>query len=377
MVLLLLNGSCLEQLVVVCFKLSPTRDDISEQISTAARSTSTPHYLKVKTLPFHHHNTRITTQLNSSKHHIFAKIMSEPLNQHHPLDLSNQQGGELATTAFGLEIHAHTLPLAENLFPPGTDLDAYNWEEIFRDIGAPDIQGYTLPALNSTTQQLGFTSPIPETHSVPQDELLLPLGAGPQNITSAPINASQDIVGLQRNAPLASDTLEHSIDTGTSIFDASGDLEQQGSALGAFLGAKFTMDQEPEVGDSEDEVCVGTIRTRPKLSKEELAKKKVTMLVNRERRLAADADAAEMKGKWDEEIAIFNEKHGYSPSYTHPLLGLSQILKTVRGPSAGNALNSKAAAYFNAGEYFSMSILNLILTSGAYRSSPGQKAQDA
>lgn len=64
----------------------------------------------------------------------------------------------------------------------------------------------------------------------------------------------------------------------------------------------------------------------------------------------ADGEASDMKARWNQDLAIFNEKHGYAADYSHPNLGLSETIKITRGPCASNGLNSRASAYFNAGE---------------------------
>lgn len=249
--------------------------------------------------------------------------MSDPLNQHPPLPVlfPDHWSGNLADTGFGptLQLPIHQL---EPLVLSDADIGAYDWSSIMREIGAPGIPG-----------------------TGPQYEMSMPLpSAGPQNDAPPPFSPSQRPTSFQHNICPAFDTLEHGADASTPISDVSAGHD--------LSGADFTMDHDPDVRDPEDEVHFGSLRIRPKVPRAELPRIRATGVVNRGKKLVAEEEALKMKASWDQDIAVFNEKHGYAPDFVHSQLGLSQTIKNTRGPCASNGLNSRASNYFNSGEYF-------------------------
>lgn len=247
--------------------------------------------------------------------------MSEPSSEHTCLSFPGQWSSNFASTDFGPapQLPAHQpAPLSDTLILSDADMNVYDWATIIRELGSDPA------ALN-------------------------------------PLEHSADMSTLTANASPAVDAFEHSVEVSTSIYDASCGPIQPGDDDDVLAGAKFTMDGEVEQGlqdglggqsDSEpEEVHYGSVRVRTKVPKSELPRKRATYELNKGRKSVADADALQMKARWDQDIAIFNEKHGYLPNYNHPNLGLSETVKTIRGPCASNGLNSRAAAHFNAGEY--------------------------
>lgn len=257
--------------------------------------------------------------------------MSDPLNRHPPLPVlfPDQWSSNLADTGFSptLQLPIHQL---EPLVLSDADVGAYDWASIIREMGAPGIPG-----------------------AGPQYDMSMPLpSAGPQNDAPPPFSPSQHPTSLQQDICPAFDAFERGADASASISDASAGHDQAGDNFDALSGAEFTMDHDPDIRDPKDEVHFGSLRIRPKVPKAELPRIRATGVVNRGKKLVAEEEALKMKASWDRDIAVFNEKHGYAPDFVHSQLGLSQTIKTTRGPCASNGLNSRASDYFNSGEYF-------------------------
>lgn len=261
--------------------------------------------------------------------------MSEPLNQHPPLFSPDQWSNDLADTDFGPvpQLSTHQL---ESFVLSEADVGAYDWATMIREIGAPCILGVA-PQNNI---------PVSFPDEDPQMITALPLpGPGLQNDAPLPFSPTQHPIGSQINMLPACNILERGADTSVSI-------DQPGGS-NTLAEAEFTMDCELDDQDPEDEeeVHFGTRRIRTKVPRDELPRRRITYMVNKAKKLVADEEASEMKARWDQEIAAFNEKHDYALDYIHPNFGLSQTIKTTRGTSASNGLNSRASAYFNSGEY--------------------------
>ncbi|KAF7972006.1 hypothetical protein HWV62_19293 [Athelia sp. TMB] len=268
--------------------------------------------------------------------------MSEPPYQH-PL-LFNLPG-TFGTNFDQAPPALYSGSLSDDIFPLDMDMSTIDWTTLINDVSAA---GDTLPPIG--------------------DDLHLDAPISLSNAPSISPNVGQPLLGdvAQCNAsphsskPLDTTDSQHIASEGANgsssggypslpTSDASTPSHIPENGGNSLSGGNYTIGREPDVEGPENDVPVGTVRQRARVGKEEAARKKVTTLVNRQRKQIADEAAADIKARWDQERVEFNEKHGFSPDYAHPIFGLGGTIKGTRTASASNALNSRASIYFNQG----------------------------
>lgn len=249
-------------------------------------------------------------------------------------------------------------------FPPD-----FNFEDATGLTFDENSNPYASSGVPITADTVGVASFLPHTEAATSFDV----GEAPEHIlphareSSIPCAIPAATSTNRTLSPARQSPIHHAVPTAAPTNQESEELTVVGNNSSNTTHPARDMDHEPAVreqekgpqdgfGDQsdskpEDEVHYGSVRVRTKVPKSELPRKKATYEVNKKNKAGADADASQMKARWNQEVAIFNEKHGYVPDYNHPNLGLSETVKTLRGPCASNGLNSRAAAYFNAGEY--------------------------
>ncbi|KAF7965691.1 hypothetical protein HWV62_42223, partial [Athelia sp. TMB] len=175
-----------------------------------------------------------------------------------------------------------------------------------------------------------------------------PFNAANEAFENDASDASFIRVGGEHNVPRSFDAPD-SANAAIALGNAPAGAHIEDGGHGTPSGAENALDGLEPSGEGLDDGDrpVGTVRDRGKLSKEKLARKKVTTMVNREKRQAADQDALEMRVKWDEGRAAYNMKHNFAADYIHPSFAMGPPVISKRSASASNALNSRASEYFN------------------------------